>query len=107
MKTQKYIQAAEESLELLEIQDKVKANPFFETRQMAFIEKRLDSKSGVFNFQAILKPVLIVFLIGFNVTIVYSYLHNQHLYNDTRTIALIQLSDNYMRSNDYYLSIQK
>ena len=107
MKTQNYIQEAEESIKLFEKPDKVKANPFFETRQMAYIEKKLQSKSVFFNFQAMLKPILIVFLIGFNVTIVYSYLHNLRLYNDTRTIALIQLSDSYMRSSDYYLCIKK
>ncbi len=104
MKTQKHIQEAEETLKLLDSVEKVKSSAFFETRQLAFMESKLQAKNQVFNWQQILKPAFIVFLIGINISIVYSYVHRIDTYVNTRNSALLQLSDNYIRTSDYYFS---
>lgn len=103
MNTQKHIQKVEACLALLDSLKKVKASTYFETRQLAYLEAKLLVKNSLFNWQTILKPAFfIIFLIGINITIIYSYLHRVSVYSNTRNTTLITLSDNYMRSNDYY-----
>ncbi|MFZ4401650.1 MAG: hypothetical protein ACOYO1_16585 [Bacteroidales bacterium] len=107
MKTQKYIKEAELTYAMMDSLEKVKATAFFETRQLAYIDAKLQAKKEVLNRQTILKPAFIVFLIIINVGIVFSYLQRVKSYTNIRNSAMIELSDNYMRSNDYYLSIHK
>lgn len=103
MNTQKHIQEAEACFALLDSLEKVKASTYFETRQLAYMEAKMQAKNSLFNWQTILKPAFfIVFLIGINITTIYSYLHRVNVYANTRNTALITLSDNYIRSNDYY-----
>ncbi len=106
MNTQKYIQEAEQTLKLLDSVEKVKSPDFFETHQLAFMESRLQAKNSLFNWQIMLKPAFIVFLIAVNISIVYSYVHRTNTYASTRKSALLTLSDNYIRTNDYYFSTQ-
>ena len=107
METKNFKYKAEECLKLLDNQKKIKATPFFETRQMAMIEVKLHFSEASFSWHTILKPAFIVFLIGINLTIIYTYLNKNSAYTETRNTALIKLSDNYMRSSDYYLSLNK
>ncbi len=102
MKTQNYIGKAEQTMKLLDAQKKLIAMPFFETRQMALIEARLKVKRPLFDWQILLKPAFIVILTGINVAVVFSYLHRVNAYTNSRNSALIELSDNFMRSSDYY-----
>ncbi|MEI6694814.1 MAG: hypothetical protein WCO13_01995 [Bacteroidota bacterium] len=102
MKTQNYILKAEQTIKLLDAHEKLKAKPFFETRQMALIEARLKAKRPLFNWQVMLKPSFIVILTAINVAVVFSYLHRLNAYTNSRNSALIELSDNIMRSSDYY-----
>ena len=104
MKSQKYIQKAEETLKLLDSVEKIKSSAFFETRQLACVEAKLQAKNYLFNWQIILKPAFIVFLIGINISIVYSYVHRVNTYVSIRNSALLQLSNNYIRIGDYYFS---
>ncbi|MFZ4413039.1 MAG: hypothetical protein ACOYOV_08135 [Bacteroidales bacterium] len=102
MKTQNYILKTEQTMKLLDAQEKLTAKPFFETRQMALIEARLQAKRPLFIWQVLLKPAFIVVLTGINVAVVFSYLQRVNAYTNSRNTALIALSDNIMRSSDYY-----
>jgi len=102
MKTQKFTEEAEKCLKLLDNVAKIKANDFFETRQLAYIEAKLQYSHPFLKLQFILKPVFIIFLIGINAGIAFSYIHRVNTYANNRNSALIELSDNYMRSSNYY-----
>ncbi|MCX6232837.1 MAG: hypothetical protein NTZ33_15000 [Bacteroidetes bacterium] len=104
MKTKNYIEEVNQCINLLDSLEKVKTDAFFETRQLAYMERKLNAEKQRYNWKNILKPVLIVMLLAINISIVYNYRVRSENYNKLRNKAIIQLSDNLINYSDYYSS---
>ena len=104
MKTNNYIEQTAACMDLLDNIGKIRTDAYFETHQMAYMERKLNTEKQLYDWKKILKPALIVMLLAINVSIVYSYISRTENYTNQRNKAVVQLSVNLLGNNDYYSS---